>query len=524
MRFVLLFLLFPILGFAQNFAFNIELKPKSISGFPGLHSFALGHFQGKSVFVGGRTDGIHARQPFNAFPSTGNNLRIYVVDFQSQQVWSSSLAGLDPSVVDQLQATNFNFIQRGNDLVIVGGYGFSVLAQNHITHPRLTVLPLDIIVPKIMANQSWSSDIFSIQDTNFAVTGGQMALFGDTLCIVGGHRFDGRYNPMGHATYTQNYTNAIRRFSAQRQGSLFQIQWFSPLISPEHLHRRDYNLVPVLTASGARKYVISSGVFQPQVDLPYLYPVEIAAQSIFPDTGFSQRLSNYHSAKVSLFDPIQQSMHYLFLGGISQYQYQNGQVVADVTVPFVRTISRLTRTSQGQWSEFPLGMMPGYLGAGAELVIDHQNPAFNSDEIFTLPSSNLPDSLFLGWMVGGISSSIPNAFTSNSTGSTSANPLVYEVWLKNNRVATTTMEETSPYGLWDSSNQELWIRWEMKTGGPVKLSLTDLEGKSIRKRIIKTVEPGFREHAWDLQDLPSGVYLFHLSWEGKSFSQKILIR
>jgi hypothetical protein len=217
-------------------------------------------------------------------------------------------------------------------------------------------------------------------------------------------------------------------------------------------------------------------------------------------------------------------MHYLFLGGISQYQYQNGQVVADATVPFVRTISRLTRTSQGQWSEFPLGMMPGYLGAGAELVIDHQNPAFNSDEIFTLPSSNLPDSLFLGWMVGGISSSIPNAFTSNSTGSTSANPLVYEVWLKNNRVATTTMEETSPYGLWDSSNQELWIRWEMKTGGPVKLSLTDLEGKSIRKRIIKTVEPGFREHAWDLQDLPSGVYLFHLSWEGKSFSQKILIR
>jgi hypothetical protein len=279
-----------------------------------------------------------------------------------------------------------------------------------------------------------------------------------------------------------------------------------------------------MSSQGERKYVISSGVFQPQVDLPFLYPVDLNSNGIVADTGFSQRLSNYHSAKASIYDPSNQSMHYLFLGGISQYQYQNGQVVADATVPFVRTISRLTRTSQGQWSEFPLGMMPGYLGAGAELVIDHQNPAFNSDEIFTLPSSNLPDSLFLGWMVGGISSSIPNAFTSNSTGSTSANPLVYEVWLKNNRVATTTMEETSPYGLWNSSNQELWIRWEMKAGGSVKLSLTSLEGKSVRKRVIKTVEPGFREHVWDVQDLSAGMYVFQIQWEGKTFSQKIYIR
>jgi hypothetical protein len=169
-------------------------------------------------------------------------------------------------------------------------------------------------------------------------------------------------------------------------------------------------------------------------------------------------------------------------------------------------------------------MMPGYLGAGAELVIDHQNPAFNSDEIFTLPSSNLPDSLFLGWMVGGISSSIPNAFTSNSTGSTSANPLVMEVWLKNNRVATTTMEETSPYVLWDSNHQQLWVRWEMKAGGSVKLSLTSLEGKPVRKRVIKTVEPGFREHVWDVQDLSAGMYVFQIQWEGKTFSQKIYIR
>jgi hypothetical protein len=99
-----------------------------------------------------------------------------------------------------------------------------------------------------------------------------------------------------------------------------------------------------------------------------------------------------------------------------------------------------------------------------------------------------------------------------------------EVWLKNNRVATTTMEETSPYVLWDSNHQQLWVRWEMKAGGSVKLSLTSLEGKPVRKRVIKTVEPGFREHVWDVQDLSAGMYVFQIQWEGKTFSQKIYIR
>ena len=521
-----LFLLFllPLFGIAQNFPFSVELKPQNVPGLPGLHSFALGHYQGKSVFIGGRLDGIHARQPFNAFPAASNNNRIYVVDFQTKQVWSSPISGLDTGVTDQLQATNFNFIQKGDNLFIVGGYGFSTTVQDHITHPWLTVLPLDLIVPKIISNQPWSGAVLSAQDSSFAVTGGQMATFGDTLCIVGGQRFDGRYNPMGHTTFVQNYTSAIRRFSVQKQGSNLQIQWFSPLLSSDHLHRRDYNLVPILEANGNRSYAISSGVFQPLVDLPYLYPVQITSQGIQADTSFSQRLSHYHSAKSSIFDPISQSMHFLFLGGMSQFQYQNGQLVADATVPFVRTISRLTRNAQGQWSEFPLGQMPGYLGAGAEMVIDHQNPAFNSDEIFTLPTTTFPDSIRLGWMVGGISSSIPNAFTSNSTGLTSANPLVYEVWLKNNRLASQNLDEAQPYGLWDSGNQQLWVRWEMKSGGAVKLSLTNLEGKSVKKRIIKTVEPGFREHVWEIQDLNAGVYLFQIQWEGKSFSQKLMIR
>ena len=66
----ILFLLFAI-GTIHNYAqtpFNVEIEPLTISGAPGLHSFAFGKTStGKWVFVGGRIDGLHQRQPFAAF-------------------------------------------------------------------------------------------------------------------------------------------------------------------------------------------------------------------------------------------------------------------------------------------------------------------------------------------------------------------------------------------------------------------------------------------------------------------------
>ncbi|MFT5648286.1 MAG: hypothetical protein ACI976_002985 [Aureispira sp.] len=51
-----------------------------------------------------------------------------------------------------------------------------------------------------------------ITDNIFAVTGGQLGKIESTFYLVGGHRFDGRYNPMGNTTYTQTYTDKIQKF------------------------------------------------------------------------------------------------------------------------------------------------------------------------------------------------------------------------------------------------------------------------------------------------------------------------
>ena len=90
-----LFLVVSQLIFAQNeFNYSVELNPITINGLPGLHSFAFDQSDGKWLIVDGRLDGLHARQPFNAFPASNNNTSIYVVDKNTQESWSVSLNSL----------------------------------------------------------------------------------------------------------------------------------------------------------------------------------------------------------------------------------------------------------------------------------------------------------------------------------------------------------------------------------------------------------------------------------------------
>ncbi|MFT5764097.1 MAG: hypothetical protein ACI8X3_001525, partial [Saprospiraceae bacterium] len=93
--------------FSQTaFDYHINVEPSTISGLDGLHSYAFGQIDGKWIFIGGRRDGIHARQPFNAFPENENNTTIYVVDNISQNVWTSNILSLPEALKEQLQSTN----------------------------------------------------------------------------------------------------------------------------------------------------------------------------------------------------------------------------------------------------------------------------------------------------------------------------------------------------------------------------------------------------------------------------------
>ena len=484
--FTFLSFLFFSQTFAQtvNFPFEIVLKADSISGFNGLHSFAYGQRDGKVLLIGGRPDGIHARQPFNAFPASQNNQILQVLDLATQHYWSRPLSELSVPLQEQLQSTNMNFYQDGTSLILTGGYAYSATANDHITFPYLTRIDLDGLIGAVMANTTITPYFEQLQDERFAVTGGNIGKIGSQYYLVGGQRFDGRYNPMNNPTFVQAYVDGLKKFELSAPGQGLAVLNYQLVTDQVNLHRRDYNLLPHVYPNGEIGYLISSGVFQINADLPFLYPVEIKSSGHTAVNGFSQYLSNYHSSKFSAYDSATQTMHHLFLGGISQYYYQNGTLINDQNVPFVRTISRCAQGPDGAYQEYVLGTeMPALLGAGAEFILLEQVPQYVSDIIDLAALSG--DSIFIGHVVGGIKSPTLNPFTNNNTGVTDANAVIYQVWLKRTIVGAIEVQApqlVSNVNLYPNPAKEVvFLDFELAQKANVECFITDVNGKLVHE-------------------------------------------
>ena len=497
---------------SSNFPFEIVLQADSISGFNGLHSFAYAQRDGKVILIGGRPDGIHARQPFNAFPASQNNQILQVLDLATQQYWSRPLSELTVPLQEQLQSTNMNFYQDGNYLIIAGGYAFSASANDHITFPYLTRIKLDGLINAIINNQALSDFFEQIQDERFAVTGGHIGKMGSQYYLVGGHRFDGRYNPMNNPTFVQAYVDGLKKFELSAPGQGLAVQNYQLVTDQVNLHRRDYNLVPHIFPNGEFGYLISSGVFQLNADLPFLYPVEIKSSGHTAVNGFSQYLSNYHSSKFSAFDSASGTMHHLFLGGLSQYYYQNGSLINDPNVPFVRTMSRLAQGQDGVYQEFVLGTeMPALLGASAEFIHLEQVPHYASEIIDLAALSG--DSILIGHVVGGIKSPTLNPFTTNNTGPTDANAVIYQVWLKRTNVGAIEVQPpqlVSKVNLFPNPAKEVaYLEFELVQKANVECFITDANGKLVHevyyekiknaKKTLDLKELGFKPGSYSIQ-------------------------
>lgn len=436
---VLLIILFTIYGNVisqDSFNYQLSLVPVTIPSLPGLHSYAHAQSNGKWLIIGGRKDGLHARQPFNAFPALQNNTDIYVVDIAGNQYWTASVNTLPATLKEQLQSTNMNFYQDNDTLYIIGGYGFSPTANNHITFPYLTAVNVSGLINAIQNAQPINPYFKQIQDANFAVTGGHLKKLNDRFYLVGGHRFDGRYNSMGNPTYTQSYTNQIRKFSINNSGNQLSYSNYTTVTDPVHLRRRDYNLAAQVFPDGELGMTIFSGVFQLNADLPFLYPVDINESGHIPVTTFNQYLSNYHSPVATLYDSANNNMHTIFFGGMSQYYYQNNTLVQDDQVPFVKTISRVSRNAQGQLNEYRMPVeMPSLKGASAEFIPNLALPHYEN-KVLKLNEID-QTSFMIGHIYGGISSTTMNPFSNNQTTATQADPSIYEVWLSKTMVGAT---------------------------------------------------------------------------------------
>lgn len=149
---ICLLILPPSVSTAQesSFHYSVRLEQVSVPGLPGFHSFAFAQHDGKWLIVGGRTDGIHARQPFASFPPNHNNDHIFVINPSTGEFFAENLNSLSLDVREHLQSTNMNFEQIADTLYIMGGYAYSESAGDHITFPKLTTIIVSETINAVM--------------------------------------------------------------------------------------------------------------------------------------------------------------------------------------------------------------------------------------------------------------------------------------------------------------------------------------------------------------------------------------
>lgn len=511
--FLCLTLMISISAYCQeSFDYSVTLEEIQIPGLPGLHSYASGQHDGKWLIIGGRKDGLHARQPFNAFQPDYNNTNIYVVDINAKNVWSASLLQLPVGIREQLQSTNMNFYQDADTLIIIGGYAYAASANRHITFPNLTTVLVSSVIEAIVRGESIVPFFKQINDDVFAVTGGQIGKIENTFYLIGGQRFDGTYNPFNNPTFQQQYTNQIRKFAINNHAGNLAYSNFSAITDPVHLRRRDYNLLPQIFPDGTHGYTISSGVFQEGNDLPFLYPVDITEAGYTPVTGFNQYLSHYHGAKVCLFDSLENEMHSLFLGGMSQYFYQDGMLLQDDNVPFVKTISRLSRFSDGSLQEYRLDIdMPALQGASAEFIFNPELPHYPS-KIIKLSAID-KDTLLIGHMYGGIYSPTLNPFVNNATNTTYADTSVYAVRLiRNATVNADKIQGIHPYTAHiypNPTSADFEVAFSLDRPMDVRLFLVNVLGQLLYQET--------------LHDLPAGQHMKRISLDHDLPAQSLFL-
>lgn len=516
---------------AQN-AINISLSAINIENLDGRQSFAVGQANGKWLIIGGRTDGLHRRQPFASFDTNGQPNELLVIDPVSKQKWTANLSILPIAIQEALKATNIDFIQNNNQLYLIGGYGYSNTLGDHTTFNTLTAIAVSETIAAIVSNNNYSNYIRQTSNSIFQNTGGQLEKINDSYYLIGGQDFQGRYNPMGptHGPgFTQTYSNQIRKFNILDNGTLLGVNNISIITDSVNLHRRDYNALPQILPNLSQGITAYSGVFQQNVDLPYLNAVTIDSLSYIVNNNFNQYYNHYHCANIPLYSASKNEMHALFFGGIAQYYDSLGILVQDNNVPFVKTIARVTRDVNGTLAEYKLPIeMPALLGAGAEFIYRDNLPVYTNGVIKMDELS--ADSTVLGYIYGGINSSAKNIFWINDGSQSASSANIYKVTLHRNALTGIDHLNSQSMGtiklmVYPNPNTGIFIaQYHLIKPTDVKITLSNVNGKIIDEQILINQQIGAQVFERKIKHLENGgVYFIKIETAYENAFQKIVI-
>ncbi|MFN0200862.1 MAG: T9SS type A sorting domain-containing protein [Bacteroidia bacterium] len=494
--------------------FQISLEEFTIPDFEGIHSCAVAEHNGKWLVIGGRINGLHGYLPPSSFPTNTQNNQILVIDPNTQQIWFAPTTTLPDSIRVQMQSSNMEYYQAGNYLYFVGGYGWSPQANDFITFPKLTAVSVQEVIDAVMNNQPFVTYFRQIYDVRLAITGGNLHKIDNTYYLVMGHNFQGLYNHTNGPTYTQTYSYQIRKFDILDNGTNLSLANYSAQTDSANFRRRDYNLVPQMFPTGANTSVKGltafTGVFRPDKDLPYLNSVDIQATSANVNNTFQQKYNQYHTAHLPIFDSAANEMHTIFFGGTAQFYPDslNPQIIKeDTLVPFVKTISKISRTATSVTEYLLPEQMPAFLGTNATFIPSNFS-YYNDMNILKL--NNLPATKTLvGYMIGGIETPYRNVFKGNESESF-ATARLFKVFVTKGdpisleeQVLANLALKVSP----NPSKDEFRFAFYLPQSLPVSLEIYDLQGKRIKTLCSQKRLTGENELRWQAKEMTEGIYI-----------------
>lgn len=513
------FFTFLSLSLTAQVDFTIDIEPISITGAPQVQSYTWGLTSDqKWIILGGRIDGLHQRQPFASFLAQDNNTSVFVIDPVGNQTWSADLSSLPAPLFEQLQSTNQNFIQRKGTLYITGGYGYSATAGDHITYDGLIAVDVDGLADAVINSTAIDGYFRSINDPVFKITGGQMGELDSTYYLVGGHLFDGKYNPMGPNNgpgFVQVYSNEIRTFKINDDGTNLSFYDYAAIHDTINLHRRDYNMAPQIYPDGSYGFTAFSGVFDYN-NMPYLNVVEVTPGNYTVNNTFNQLLSQYQSAKMPIYDTVGNVMHTFFFGGLSQFTLDNqGTLVEDVNVPFVKTISRISRDSGGAMTETKLDYleMPALMGPGSDFI--HLHDYLYINDVISL--SAIPNQRTLvGYIFGGIESTAENIFFVNDGTQSASTTSIFGVYIDKSQAG---LEETEINGkgvfnlkLYPNPvGRKLKLNFFASSLDKIALNVVTADGKVVISETYTPWMTGEQEYKLDVSELAEGSYFLAIT-------------
>jgi hypothetical protein len=513
---------------AQNVTYDVVLEPVTIPQLGGLQSFAYGEYEGRWLVLGGRLDGLHRRQPWATFDVAGHNDKIWVIDPETREAWSSAIDALPATIQEQMRSTNMEFFTEGEYMYCLGGYGYSDIAGDHTTFPYITAIDLKGVMEAVMNGQSLTPYFRQVEDAQFQVTGGHWEKIGDVYHLLGGQKFIGRYNPHGptHGPgFVQEYTNAVRRFRINDDGTTMNIEHLSPFESEEDLHRRDYNAAPQIMPDGSEGITMFSGVFQKEVDLPFLNAVNVGAEKFEVVPDFQQLFNHYHCPVLAAYDEEENEMHTFFFGGIAQYYLENEKLIKDDNVPFVRTIARVTRNAQGEMVEVVLPTeMPDLLGASGEFLVRQDVPRYDNGVVNLSAMSG--DTLDMGYIYGGIKSSAENIFFINDGTQSEAVSTLYRVKVVRSKATSTITEEAQnlPMRLFPNPGVgRIVVEVVLPRSENTRVILSDATGKVVQEYEWGKVGSGPQRYEMNVSGLRPGNYIVTVKSESGQATRKLVL-